>query len=288
MKKAICLIMIFCLLASSLLVGCSPAADPTQGTESTASADTVPVTQNDETETEYDDPALKLDHLTIGGVDISEFTVVIPAQPAAYDEKAAEFIIRFVGEATGVTLPRITDAESAEHMILIGTTAHDTDAVRAARAEVTDDGYAMLVDGGHLYITGSHYAGTMNGTYDFLEKYVGWRLYGVNTYPEQTELYEIKETVRVDIPVDLRTVYNPALIVRRTNWTAFHECDAVFPLWNGFNPDQHEHLLGVHTIGRLSETGGYMSPQPCLTDENIYQTVLKNVRAELAECPTAN
>jgi hypothetical protein len=91
----------------------------------------------------------------------------------------------------------------------------------------------------------------------------------------------------VDIPADLRTVYNPILTVRTTNWKAFFECDEVFPLWNGFNPDQHEHLLGVHTIGRLAETGGYMSPQPCLTDENVYQTVLKNVRAELAANPNA-
>ena len=280
------------LLASALLLsGCtSPAGTPSDTSTDTTGdpgADTTEGTTETEAVTEYDDPALALDHLTIGGVDIAGYTVVVPAQPAPFDEKAAELIIRFVGEATGVTLNKITDEGSAEHMILIGTTAHDTEAVAAARAEVTDDGYAMLVDNGNLYITGSHYAGTMNGAYDLLEKYVGWRLYGVNTYPERTELYEFKEHVRVDIPADLRTVYNPILTVRTTNWKAFFECDEVFPLWNGFNPDQHEHLLGVHTIGRLAETGGYMSPQPCLTDENVYQTVLKNVRAELAANPNA-
>lgn len=280
------------LLASALLLsGCtSPAGTPSDTSTDTTGdpgADTTEGTTETEAVTEYDDPALALDHLTIGGVDIAGYTVVVPAQPAPFDEKAAELIIRLVGEATGVTLNKITDEGSAEHMILIGTTAHDTEAVAAARAEVTDDGYAMLVDNGNLYITGSHYAGTMNGAYDFLEKYVGWRLYGVNTYPERTELYEFKEHVRVDIPADLRTVYNPILTVRTTNWKAFFECDEVFPLWNGFNPDQHEHLLGVHTIGRLAETGGYMSPQPCLTDENVYQTVLKNVRAELAANPNA-
>ena len=279
------------LLASALLLaGCTSAPatpDDTTADTPTGTVDSTAEQTDTEAETEYDDPALALDHLTIGGVDISEYTIVVSAQPAPFDEKAAELLIRFISEATGVTLKKITDAESAEHMILIGTTAHDTDAVKAVRAEVTDDGYALFVENGHLYITGSHYAGTMNGTYDFLEKYVGWQLYGVNTYPEETELYEIKENVRVDVPADLRTVYNPALMVRMTNWRAFHECDAVFPLWNGFNPDQHEHLLGVHTIGKLAETGGYMSPQPCLTDENIYQTVLKTVRAQLAANPNA-
>ena len=41
-----------------------------------------------------------------------------------------------------------------------------------------------------------------------------------------------------------------------------------------------------HTLGELAETG-YDAPEPCLTDERIYRTVVKNVRALLTENPGA-
>ena len=178
-------------------------------------------------------------------------------------------------------------------MILIGTTAHDTEAVSSARAEIIEDGYAVVVDGGSLYITGALDRGTLFGVYDFLEKYVGVRLYGVEKDEAQstdtlTEMYEIQENLRVDIPTDLRTVYSSAFINRYSYWYLPLQSHTVYPFWNydnhteiGYAPD------GGHTIGILSETGDPMSPQPCLTSETIYQTVLKNVRANLAAYPNA-
>lgn len=297
MKKITCLLLALCLLASSLLAGCTSTEQPQNDTASadTSAHDTTdsesdaPETSADtEAVTEYDDPALKLDHLTIGGVDIAEFTVVIPAAPAAYDQVAADFLVRFIGEATGVTVKQTTDAESSEHMILVGATAYDTEAVKAARAEVKDDGYAMLVDGGNLYVTGALDRGTLFGVYDFLEKYLGVRMYGGVTAPEKQEMYEIKENLRVDIPADLRTVYSPTIFFRKTSWTAVFDGWACFPLWNGYNSSEFTFAAGwCHTICHLAETGGDLSPIPCLTDEAIYQTVLKNVRLELEKNPNA-
>ena len=308
MKKITCLLLALCLLASSLLAGCNPAVTPAPDTEeTTSSSDTVHGTVTEDTEaetptgtedeTEYDDPALKLDHLTIGGVDISEYTVVVPETPATYDLQAAEFLVRFIGEATGVTLRQTTDAESSTHMILVGTTAHDTDAVKAARAEVTDDGYAMLMDNGSLYITSNIPRGTIYGVYDFLEKYVGVYLYaGVQHYPEQsgltrTELYDIKENLRVEVPADLRTVFNPAFSDRHSTWARAQLAQGTYPQWNAWNFTDEG--MGIdayepgfcHTIGYLAETGASIGSQPCLTDENIYQTVLKNVRWILEKYP---
>lgn len=303
MKKIVCMLLALCLLASSLLTGCTPSDDPadtdsaTHGTTDGGSDDSeTPIESDSETDsetdteavTEYDDPALKLDHLTIGGVDISEFTVVVPASPTPYDQQAADFLVRFIGEATGVTVKQTTDAESAEHMILVGTTAYDTEAVKAARAEVKDDGYAMLVDGGNLYVTSALGRGTLFGVYDFLEKYLGVRMYGGVTHPEKQEMYEIKENLRVDIPADLRTVYSPSILFRKTNWTAINDGWAYFPMWNCYNASEFKFAAGMsHTIGRLSETSGAVGAQPCLTDENIYQTVLKNVRLEMEKLPNA-
>lgn len=305
MKRIICLILTLCLLTSLLLTGCDRAADPVPGTEETAAgtsgettggAETPPATDT-ETETEYDDPELKLDHLTIGGVDVSEFTVVSPAEPAKFDLQAAEYLVRFIGEATGVTLKQTTDAESSGHMIIVGTTAHDTEAVKAARAEVKDDGYAMLMDNGSLYITSNIPRGTIYGVYDFLEKYVGVYLYvGIQHYTEESGLpkkehYEIKDNIHSEVPADLRTVFNPAFSDRHSTWARAQLAQGTYPQWNAWNftdegmgTDAYEPSF-VHTIGYLSETGGSVGTQPCLTDENIYQTVLKNTRRTLEKYP---
>lgn len=309
MKKRVYLTLAICLMALCLLVGCTPEQTPDE-TDSTTLPDTTetaggetetPPETETETETEYDDPALKLDHLTVGGVDISEYTVVVPTNPAPYDQQAADFLIRFIAEATGVTLPQITDAETADRMILIGTTAHDTDAVKAARAEITENGYAMVMDGGNLFITGNNDhglldtgtigMGTVCGVYDFLDQYVGVRMYGIvkdQTTSENTELYEIKNCIRMDIPEDLCTVFNPSFSNYSTDWNIFHTANPVYPRWNGYIYGGSSFTYrSVHTIGDLCEIGHVVGEQPCLTDENIYQTVLKNVRAWLEKDPGA-
>jgi len=43
-----------------------------------------------------------------------------------------------------------------------------------------------------------------------------------------------------------------------------------------------------HTLAPLAETGGPLADDPCMYDETIFQTVLKNVRAILAANPTAD
>lgn len=291
-KRFLCAILASLFLSFSL-TACTPGGENNETTAANSDVITVTlpeVTTDEETETEpdHDDPALKLDHLTIGGVDISEYTVVIPATPGSYDQLAADFLVRFIGEATGVTVRQTTDAEAAGHMILVGATAYDTEAVKAARLQIKDDGYAMLVDGGNLYVTGALDRGTLFGVYDFLEKYLGVRIYGGVTSPEKQEMYEIKENLWVDIPADLCTVYYSPVAYRRTSWTAVNDGWAYFPFWNCYNSSEFKFAGGpVHTIAHLAETGGDLSPNPCLTDENIYRTVLKNVRLELEKYPNA-
>lgn len=302
-KRIICAFLASLMLCISL-TACTAGGgnDGTASTDPAASADVTTeapggATSETDAGTEYDDPDLKLDHLTIGGTDISEFTVVVAAAPEKFDVQAAEYLVRFIGEATGVTLRQTTDAESFEHMILVGRTAHDTEAVKAARAEVKDDGYAMMTDNGNLYITSNIPRGTINGVYDFLEKYVGVYLYvGIQHYPEASGLskkehYEIKENLRSQIPADLRIVYNPAFSDRHTTWARAQLAQGTYPQWNAWNftddgmgVDAFEPGF-VHTIGYLSETGSSIGKQPCLTDEKTFQTVLKNTRWILEKYP---
>ena len=149
-------------------------------------------------------------------------------------------------------------------------------------ATLTGDNVGMTVRGGNG-------RGVLYGVYRFLEKYAGFRYLapGLETQTEED----------IIIPNGLVMEHTPAILSRRISWRAFSgQIDWL--LKNGINsPTISQELggdylnygsLGVHTIGTLSGTT-YPYPvytsNPCLTDPEIYETVLNNLRAELEKNP---
>lgn len=241
-----------------------------------------------ESETEPDD-GIPLDALHIGGVDITSYTLVVQEGGAACVRNSANELVEYLEKATGFHM----EEKASDHEIVIGVTDRDTDAVRAARDAVELDGYTMLMDGGRLYITGSCDRGTMYGVYDFLEEFVGVRFFAADTTV-------IIEQESAQIPADYHKLHNPAFDLRDTYWYdmrykqdfANHSKDNSFYDSSTPVPDigggvgyagRFVHTFSLLT-GGTSHTGNV---QPCLTDEEVYQTVLSNVRAWLDENPEA-
>ena len=140
-----------------------------------------------------------------------------------------------------------------------------------------------------MTIRGGNGRGVIYGVYRFLEKYAGFRYLapGLETQTEDD----------VIIPDGVVMEHSPQILSRRMNWRSVSgQID--WMLKNGINnPSISPELggdylnygsLGVHTIGRLSGTT-YPYPDytsnPCLTDPEVYETVLKNLRAELEKNP---
>lgn len=146
----------------------------------------------------------------------------------------------------------------------------------------------------YLNITGGNGRGVFYGVVRFLEDFTGTRFF---TYELETHSQD-----PVALPESISIEYNPVFEYRYTSWNAMSK-DPMFCLKSGMNgnhggitEEMGGHLsyasgLGVHTFGVLSETTypypGY-APNPCLSDEQVYQTVLKNVRAALANDPDVN
>ena len=313
MNKKILLGMIACvlLLSLGLLTACdggnSPADTTAEDTpaptdapteepapEATEPADTEAPTAFEETaeevttEPETDD-GIPLNELTIGGVDIKNYTLVVQDGGADCVRDSANELIEYIEKATaGFRIPE----GASDHEIVIGVTDRDTDKVTAARAEVKLDGYTLLMDEGRLYITGSCDRGTMYGVYCFLEDYIGVRFLAKDTTV-------IINQDSVEVPADVHTTHNPYFEMRDTYWydmrydqtTANHAKDNSF-----YDSSTPVSSIGggigyagrfVHTINLLQDLPYQGNVQPCLTDENVYQTVLKNVRAWLDANPEA-
>ena len=211
--------------------------------------------------------------------------------------KAAETLAEMVFRAVGCRLETVTEEDAgvyseAAYEIVIGTTGRDTDAVRQARASLKNDGYALIVENGRLFITGRIARGAGYGVYSLLEDYVGVRFY-------TSDYTVIHEAERVQIPGDLNISFSPPFEYRDVNWFDYLK-----------NPDFAARNKVNSTLGRRTDVPGGMyyagggfvhtlhSPcveegepqrpeQPCLTDEEVYRRVLANVKKLIEKDPGA-
>lgn len=229
--------------------------------------------------------------MLIANTPISSYKIIYPAAVLQGEMDAAEVLRDVIARATGMTRPMDSDATpAADCEIVIGKTTRDTDKVTAARASIQNDGYAIVVDGTRLYITGNLPRGGVYGVYTFMEDYLGARFLS-DTYMTLHD-GEVK-----DIPADLYRVDSPYFFSRDTYW--YHILNPRRPTKMNIRnavKSNHWHMpdLGggvtyagrfVHSIWDLAEMEHEIGRQPCLTDENVYRTVLKNVYKVLEERP---
>ncbi len=224
---------------------------------------------------------------------ISAYRIILPSHALEGEVDAAHVLQDVIARATGHTLPIAYEAQPVTDCeIVIGQTNRDTAKVISARESIQNDGYAIVADGSRLYITGNLPRGGVYGVYTFMEDYLGARFCS-DTYMTLHE-GEVK-----DVPADLCRVDSPYFFARDSYW--YHILHPRRPTkMNIRNALKSNHWdmpdLGggvtyagqfVHSIWDLTETKHEVGFQPCLTDEEIYQTAIKNVRERLSENPNA-
>ena len=223
----------------------------------------------------------------IGGAALSEFTVVRSADMPEGQVTALEFFAEQVKRATGVALPIVTDDQTAEHELLheliIGVTNRENAALSQAVSEITGDGYAMVVDGGDLYISATTGRGVVYGMMELLEQYLGVRLYA-------RDFIHCRPLGHVSLEEGFKQVYSPAFQARRT-WVDNLYSDPLEQVMflrnnsDGLKKAKVGDTYPIransnHTIDNLAKVEGE-AQVPCLTDEAVYAQVLKSVRKKL-------
>ena len=136
--------------------------------------------------------------------------------------------------------------------------------------------------------------GVLYGVYNFLEKYANIRFF--------TPTLESCPAGDITIPQGLVLAYSPVMKARRLTWHSIQKsadwcvkqginnCDA--PLTEEMGGSRLNYgKLFVHTINFLAQTT-YPYPaygtNPCVTDPEVLDTVIKNVRKALEENPQIN
>ncbi|MBQ2730496.1 MAG: DUF4838 domain-containing protein [Clostridia bacterium] len=229
----------------------------------------------------------------------SDYRVILSAEA---DEELIEIAQEFVDyftSITGVTLPIERDSSpEGAHEILIGKTNRTAD--RFDYESNKSDTFCYQSIDRSILLTGVGTRGVAYAVYAFLEEVCGVRYWtpDYESVPEQS-------TLCVEGPFDVTS--SPLFSMRDLNSAGSSD-----PKWmvkmrlNGRQSLGSERFhktpfvgggVGyagwwVHTIASLAEMeegeNGFWDIQPCLMDEGVYQTVLKNVRKWLQENPDAS
>ena len=129
--------------------------------------------------------------LTIGGADISEFSIYLSSDITEDDNAyyAATELQKYVKEATGVNLSIARSTDQGSKYIAF----HKVDYNSELGQKLGVEGYTYTVSNGNLDIYGT-LRGNMYFTYMFCEEYLGFRFYtGEYTYEHKLRVSELTE-----------------------------------------------------------------------------------------------
>ena len=285
MKRFLSLLLIATLLIPYLLTGCNENNNPIKTTPAETTESTTPEqTTPEETTPEETTPDEEENELPDGQKKLTDVTIVSGGTPA--ELTAAEDLQKYLTQK-GVNA-------NARNGFLISLSIDES---------LGEDAYCVTATVGKdkdevLSIVGGNGRGILYGVYGFLEEYASVRFF--------TPELEVCEAGDVIIFDGLSMDYTPTFELRQTDWYRWKSDDSGYSwsvknginIVNGWNNYTWGEELGgclsyapsmfVHTIGKLAELDTpypATAPNPCLTNEAIYQTVLKNVRSVLAQYP---
>ncbi len=236
------------------------------------------------------------DDLIIVDKQESEYHIILPKKAKKSELKAASLMQRYVQSATGFKLPIMRDRDAVtDFEICLGVTNRFDPSIGDPSKAIEIDGYRIKTSSEKLFIYGASPRGTLNGVTSFLEDYLGARVYS-------SEVQTVPEIKKFRIPHSIDKVYNPPVKFRSTHYrdtwnTSYsdwhkldHNKDGSHPDWgywcHSFNvlvpPDEY---YQDHPEYYAELNGSRVPAQLCLTNPDVYDIALKNLRKAMDEQP---
>lgn len=199
---------------------------------------------------------------------------------------------------------------SAEGRILVGVVS-DIPALSDRLSDVEEEGILIRISGTDIYIAGGSGRGVIYAAYEFLERFCGWRFftpelethphgivhlkdseyffnppfdYRMNLIPgagEGTDLFQKRHLNAKWGPMPLPAELGGSVVFATDNAHTFQELlpDSVYF-------DEHPEYFAMNEEGeRIRDTVN--GTQPCLTNPDVFDIVLENLRKILKENPKA-
>ncbi len=152
-----------------------------------------------------------------------------------------------------------------------------------------DEKLAIFLADGILHVEGGK-RGVLYAVYELLE------CMGCGFFTEDCEV--VPTLSAFSLSEDFRREFDPVFEHRSTSWVAVTAAIAPKLRINGTEVSEKyggyiKYIRACHTLGELAEmehdeAGGFTDWQPCLTNEKVFETVVKNARAWLDADPKAS
>ena len=284
MKRSLIILLIAAILLPCFFIGCDNQKPEVTTPESTTPESTTPETTTPEATT----PGDEVVDQPYEGPDITAENVLkrasITTGTSESEIYAGEELAKYLG------MKKIEVKDGAFPITLSIDESLEDDAFKITAA--------LSGDGAGITIVGGNGRGVLYGVYKFLEELGGVRYF--------TPDLETVPTTDIVLEDGVLLEYTPFFEDRRLNWNSVRTATD-WCLKQGVNGHDGEmsakyggkNIYGsglfVHTLGALSEYDSNgdgeindKDDNPCLTSEEVYQTVLKNLRARLEAEPNVN
>lgn len=229
---------------------------------------------------------------------LTRYRIVLPSAPSVNEQKAADVLQRYLLEISGAALPVLSaDQDTSRYEILLGQNDRlDELGVKTDLNALGEDGFTIKTDSLRLIIAGGDDKGTLYGVYSFLEKYLGCRMYSpqVKIIPKRARI----ALGRID------DTQIPVIAFRDTHYRVTWHGE--YTDWHKLDHDEHGNRtdwgMWVHTFNSLVPPEIYFEEHPeyfsmvkgkriptqlCLTNPNVLQITIQNLRKKIAQNPEA-
>ncbi|WP_276374770.1 DUF4838 domain-containing protein [Chryseolinea sp. H1M3-3] len=230
--------------------------------------------------------------------EVSRYRIVVPSSATVHELKASTVLQDYLLQISGTAIPIVSsDKHRSRYEILLGQNERlDELKIDLNLNTLKDDGFLIKTDSMRLVIAGGNEKGTLYGVYTFLEKYLGCRMYSPNV-----KIIPKQKRIAIGTIHDLQV---PAITFRDTHYRV--TWDAEYTDWhkldhneNGERPDWG---MWVHTFNELVSPEIYFQAHPeyysmvngeriptqlCLTNPDVLQITIQNLRRKIAQNPSA-
>ncbi len=228
----------------------------------------------------------------------SRYRIVIPSAATPFELKASKVLQDYLLQISDAALPIISaDKSISPYEIVVGQNERlDELGIKVNYNELKKDGFLIKTDSLRLIIAGGNGKGTLYGVYTFIEKYLGCRMYSpeIKVIPEQKQI-TLGKIDDLEIPqIEFRSTHY------RATW------DPEYIDWHKLSHDERggrpDWGMWVHTFHALVPPEIYYANHPeyyslvngqriptqlCLTNPEVLDVTIQNLRKKIAENPEA-
>ncbi len=242
--------------------------------------------------------------LTIAENGQAKAVIAVAADAPLPEQFAAEELARFLNQITGATFPIQNEPADSQPCLLVGVKMAQTADPQFNPEKLGQDGIVIRTLDNKLILAGGYPRGTLYAVYTFLEEQLGCRWWSstVSTIPQQ-------QTITL---TDLNIQYIPPLEYRESfwfdafdgDWAARNKCNGASERLEEKHGGKHIYEGFVHTFYPLIPPDRYFNDHPewfseingkrtcdhaqlCLTNEEMRQELVKNLKERLRNNPAA-